>query len=102
MEFRKEEDSLSAAIDYCLRGNGEGAPLSWASVVKALQSSHVGETGLAKRIKNKYCQNEGGDVLKLLSWWQLLVTKIILLLIDSSDQESVASKTIISSNTSGS
>ena len=68
MEFRKEEDSLSAAIDYCLRGNVEGAPLSWASVVKALQSSHVGETGLAKRIKNKYCQNEGGDVLKLLSW----------------------------------
>ena len=62
MEFRKEEDSLSAVIDYCLRGNVEGVPLSWISVVKALQSFHVGETGLAKRIKNKYCQNEGGDV----------------------------------------
>ena len=64
-EFEKEEDSLSAVIDYCLRGNVEGVPLSWISVVKALQSFHVGETGLAKRIKNKYCQNEGGNVLKL-------------------------------------
>ena len=57
-EFRKEDDPLSAVIDYWLNGNTEGVPVSWGSVVIALKSSHVGEIGLANRISKKYCQQE--------------------------------------------
>ena len=49
-EFEKEDDPLSAVIDYWLNGNVEGVPVSWRSVVAALKSSHVGETGLANKI----------------------------------------------------
>ena len=55
-EFEKEADPLSAMIDYWLNGNVEEASVSWRSVVAALESSHVGETGLANKIKKKYCQ----------------------------------------------
>ena len=59
-EFEKEADPLSAVIDYWLDGNVEGIPVSWRSVVSALESSHVDETGLANRISRKYCfENEG-------------------------------------------
>ena len=54
-EFEKEDDPLSAVIDYWLNGNSK-VPVSWRSVVAALESSHVGETGLASTIKKKYCQ----------------------------------------------
>ena len=55
-EFEKEADPLSAVIDYWLSGNVEGVPVSWRSIVAALKSNHVGETGLANRISRKYCQ----------------------------------------------
>ena len=61
-EFKKEDDPLGEAVDYWLIGNVEGVPVSWRSVVEVLKSS--GETGLAKRIKKKYCQqqdNVGGN-----------------------------------------
>ena len=54
-EFEKEVDPLSVIIDYWLNGNGEGVPVSWRSVVAALESSYVDETGLAHRISEKYC-----------------------------------------------
>ena len=62
-EFEKEVDPLSAVIDYWLNDNVEDAevPVSWKSIVAALKSSYVGETGLANRISSKYCpmhQNE--------------------------------------------
>ena len=56
MEFKKDDDPLSAIIDYWLSGNVEGVPLSWRSVSEALESSHVGEIGLAKEIIKKYNQ----------------------------------------------
>lgn len=59
MEFRKEDDPLAAAVDYWLNGNVKSVPLSWRSIVKAVESGHVGETGLAKRISKKYCQQQG-------------------------------------------
>ena len=55
-EFEKEVDPLSAIIDYWLNGNVKGDPVSWRSVVAALESSHVDETGHADSIKKKYCQ----------------------------------------------
>ena len=53
-EFRKEEDPLAALVDYWLRGNVKGVPVSWQSIVTALESSHVDERGLARRIGEKY------------------------------------------------
>ena len=52
-EFEKETDPLSAIINHWLSGNG--SPLSWWSIVTALQSSAVGESGLAGEIEEKYC-----------------------------------------------
>ena len=56
-EFEKEDDPLSAVIDYWLNCNVKDSEVSvsWRSVVAALESSHVGETGLASRISKKYC-----------------------------------------------
>ena len=61
--FEKEADPLAAVIDYWLNDNVEDAevPVSWKSVVAALESSYVGETGLANKISRRYCpmhQNE--------------------------------------------
>ncbi len=55
-EFKKEEDPLAAVIDYWLKGNVEKYPLTWESIVIALKSI---ESGLAKRLKRKYCHEEG-------------------------------------------
>ena len=66
MEFKKEDDPLAAAVDYWLNGNVEGVPVSWRSVVAALKFS--GETGLAKRISEKFCpqqDNVGGKGQRL-------------------------------------
>ena len=60
-EFEKEDDPLSAVIDYWLSGNIEGVSVSWRSVVEALESSHVGETGLANKISKKYCCEDKGS-----------------------------------------
>ena len=54
-EFKKEDDPLSAVVDYCLRGNVEGQ-FSWKSIAKVLKSNHVGEVGLSEYISKKYCQ----------------------------------------------
>ena len=43
-------------VDYFLKGNVEGVPLSWDSIVTALKSDHVGEPALAKHLKNVYTQ----------------------------------------------
>lgn len=58
--FKKEDDMLSAVIDYWLSGNVEDVPATWESLVAALESKQVGETGLAKSISEKFCykQNE--------------------------------------------
>lgn len=55
-EFSKEEDPLTAIIDYCLKGNVENVPLCWEAIVTALESPQVGEPGVARDIQQKYCQ----------------------------------------------
>ncbi len=62
MEFERSYDPLTAVIDYCLRGNVEGVPLTWRSVVDALICPHVDEPGLAKHIEEKYCEKRTADI----------------------------------------
>ena len=57
-EFQKEDDPLAAAVDYWLNGNVERVPVSWRSIVAALNSTCVWENLLAKRISEKYCQQQ--------------------------------------------
>ena len=63
MEFKREEDPLSAAIEYWLKGNVENVPISWATVIKALESSHVGEGGLAAAVRKKACLCEVSEAI---------------------------------------
>jgi hypothetical protein len=60
-EFEGKKDPFSAVVDYWLRGNIEGVPIAWKSVVKALESRYVWEKGLAKRIRISHCK-EGKSV----------------------------------------
>ncbi len=64
LEFKKEDDPLSAVVDYWLRGNVTESvdPISWKSIVAALKSEYVGEPGLAEQISKKYCQEEDTKV----------------------------------------
>ena len=56
MEFEKEDDPLAVSIDYWLAGNAEeGVSRCWQSVVSMLRSSQVDESGIAKKIEEKYC-----------------------------------------------
>ena len=59
-EFKKEDDPLSAVIDYWLKRNVRESvvPISWQSIVAALKSVYVDESGLADEINKKYCQEE--------------------------------------------
>lgn len=54
--FKDEKEFLPAVIDHWLNGNVEAVPVSWESLVEALESAHVGEPALAKEIASKYCQ----------------------------------------------
>lgn len=67
MEFKEQRDPLAASIHYWLAGNVKDAqiPLSWSSIVNALESSHVDELGLGRKIRAKYCPGE--PFLPLLS-----------------------------------
>ena len=59
MEFKRDEDPLVSAIDYWLKGNVEGASITWTSIKRALKSKHVDESCLAKRIERRY--NQGNE-----------------------------------------
>lgn len=58
LQFKQEGDVLSAAIDHWLCGNVEDIPITWRSIVKALQSGYVGEPGHAEAILKKYCTKQ--------------------------------------------
>ena len=58
LEFQKGDNPLPAIADFWLRGNVEGAEVSWKSIARALASEFVGEPALAKEISQKYCQVE--------------------------------------------
>ncbi len=69
-QYEKEDDPLSAVIDYWLEGNAEAtaAPISWYSITEALDS--VKEAALADKISKKYCQQEDYKV-DILDFFQL-------------------------------
>ena len=57
-EFQKENDprALASTCHYLIsNGTTNGDPLTWECVVKALDSNHVGEHGLAMSIRKKFC-----------------------------------------------
>lgn len=56
--FKKEDDPLTEAINYWLKGNVEGAKLCWKAIATALESPHVGEQGIAEEVKKKFCKEE--------------------------------------------
>ena len=56
MEFKQQGDLLSAAVDYWLSGNVPDVPITWESIVEALESDYVGEPGCASKIRTKYCE----------------------------------------------
>ena len=64
--FEKEGRLLLKAIDYWLCGNVSNVPITWGSVVAALESNQVGERGCAEAISSKYCckQEESKDSKK--------------------------------------
>ena len=58
-EFEQENDPLAAVIDYWLKGNVDGIPRTWESIVAAFKSGERSESNLANRLKRKYCLKEG-------------------------------------------
>lgn len=65
-EFEQETDSLAALIYYGLKGNIEWSPFTWKSIVEALCSCRNSQRNsdlvtLAKRLKLKYCLEEGKE-----------------------------------------
>ena len=66
MELKQDGNLLSAALDFWLSGNVPDVPVTWASIVEALESDFVNETGCANRIRAKYCScgNEKGILNK--------------------------------------
>ena len=57
-EFKEKRDPLAAVIDYWLRLNVKDVPVTWRSIVDALKSDQVDESGLAKSIEEKYHNKE--------------------------------------------
>ena len=62
--FKKEGGLLLAAVGYWLSGNIPSVPITWESLVTALKSEQVGESGCAETICKKYCcqQEKSGDI----------------------------------------
>ena len=56
-EMKQDGDLFLESLDYWLRGNTD-VPVTWGSIVAALESDFVNELGCAKKIKRKYCQSE--------------------------------------------
>ena len=55
-QFKWDEHPLAAVVDYWLMN--ATVPISWKSIVIALESAHVGEIGVAKMISSKHCWQE--------------------------------------------
>ena len=56
-KFEQDGNVLSTAVSHWLNGN-TNVPVTWRSVVAALNSPFVGERGCAQKISKKYCGEE--------------------------------------------
>ena len=52
-EFKENGDPFIEGLDYWLKGNTD-APITWGSVVAAVESPSVEEPGLAKTLREKW------------------------------------------------
>ena len=72
MEFEDAKNPFVEVINYWLNGNVKDVPVTWRSIVTALESSSVSETSLAKKILEKYCPSEPttnkGELLLHIIW----------------------------------
>lgn len=55
-QFKQDVDILSCVINYWLKGNIRGAPITWKFLAETLQSDYVDESGIASTIITEYCQ----------------------------------------------
>lgn len=55
MKFKQDGNLFLTALDYWLNENIPNTPVSWVSLVSALESEQVGERKLAEDIRRKYC-----------------------------------------------
>ena len=104
-EFEKEVDPLSAVINYWLSDNVEDTevPVSWKSIVAALKSSYVGETGLANKISSKYCPMHQNEIERKGQNSCSIISVTLLIFAGSSNSpppESVASLAVSTTTTS--
>ena len=49
-----EEERFSAVLEYWMDNPSEKAPLTWETIVKALESPNVEKGALAKKIRKEY------------------------------------------------
>ena len=61
MELKQDGNLLVGALDFWLSGNVPDVPVTWASIVVALKSEFVNETGCASTIRAKYCPCENSE-----------------------------------------
>ena len=69
-DFEKFDDPFTECLDYWLNGNTD-VPITWGSVVTALESPHVNCNFLAERLREKwitikeseqiYVRTDGGE-----------------------------------------
>ena len=55
-----KKDPFLESLDYWLKGN-TGVSVTWGSVVAALESPHVGENLLAKRLRKKWTTSKESE-----------------------------------------
>ena len=54
-QFEKDDDPIINSLDYWLNGNTD-VPITWESVVAALDTPDVDEPGLAKKLREKWTE----------------------------------------------
>ena len=54
-DFKKFDDPFTKSLDYWVNGNTD-VPITWGSVVAALESPHVGEYLFAKTLNIEVCE----------------------------------------------
>ena len=57
---KSDDDPFTESLDFWLNGNTD-VPVTWGSVVAALESPHVGECVFAKRLREKWSTSKESE-----------------------------------------
>ena len=57
---KSDDDPFTGSLDFWLNGN-TNVPVTWGSVVAALESPHVGEYVFAKRLREKWSTSKESE-----------------------------------------